>query len=57
MKITFEKWMVFVDKAVENKIGLRIADLLDFDFYGAYECGASPNATASVVIKNADETY
>ncbi|KKM16865.1 hypothetical protein LCGC14_1681460 [marine sediment metagenome] len=57
MKKTFKEWMIFVDKAVENKIGLSTADLSDFDFYGAYECGASPNATASAVIKNADETY
>ncbi len=56
MKKTFEEWMVFVNKAVENKIGLSTMDLPDFDFYGAYECGASPNATASAVIKNAD-TY
>ncbi len=56
MKITFEKWMVFVDKAVEKKTGLSTMDLPDFDFCGAYECGASPNATASAVIKNA-KTY
>jgi len=44
--------MKAVDAALEKKCGLSSRDLIDIDYLGMFEDGASPSAAARAAIAN-----
>jgi len=51
----FKAWMVKVDEALVAKCGLCSADLPDWDYWSAWEDGASPKGAATQAYKAAGE--
>lgn len=50
--ITFEEWLRKVENVVENRIGMSIHDLEDYDFQNSYEEDQTPSECADGLIED-----
>jgi hypothetical protein len=57
VKLSFEEWMVEVNKQIDRKCGMVADDLPDWRYREAYNAGKKPEVAAYQAIKAARSSY